>query len=124
MTTLVVREETRSMAPPMPFTILPGIIQLARSPYRDTCSRDYWSILEYPESILTCMAPSMVISMWPLLNGEGMSIELYQREGADPLIMANDSSLEKKEPPPRTVTVSSHHHQSPTERERERAHQH
>ena len=32
-TTLVVGEETRSMAPPIPFTIFPGIIQLARSPY-------------------------------------------------------------------------------------------
>ena len=29
---------TRSMAPPMPFTILPGIIQLARSPLAATCS--------------------------------------------------------------------------------------
>ena len=25
------------MAPPMPFTILPGIIQLARSPFSATC---------------------------------------------------------------------------------------
>ncbi len=39
---------TRSMAPPMPFTILPGIIQLARLPSRSTCS-----------------APSTVRSMWP-----------------------------------------------------------
>ena len=28
---------TRSMAPPGPFTILPGIIQFARSPAADTC---------------------------------------------------------------------------------------
>jgi len=28
---------TRSMAPPIPLTILPGIIQLAMSPTRDTC---------------------------------------------------------------------------------------
>ena len=28
---------TRSMAPPMPLTILPGIIQLARSPFWATC---------------------------------------------------------------------------------------
>ena len=27
---------TRSIAPPMPLTILPGIIQLARSPYWET----------------------------------------------------------------------------------------
>ncbi len=39
---------TRSIAPPMPLTILPGIIQLARSP----CS-------------LTCIAPSTAVSMWP-----------------------------------------------------------
>ena len=39
---------TRSIAPPMPLTILPGIIQLARSPRRDTC-----------------MAPSTATSMWP-----------------------------------------------------------
>ena len=41
MTTLVLGEETRSMAPPIPFTIFPGIIQLARSPYWETCSGDY-----------------------------------------------------------------------------------
>ena len=29
---------TRSMAPPIPFTILPGIIQLARLPSWSTCS--------------------------------------------------------------------------------------
>ncbi|SLC48454.1 Uncharacterised protein [Mycobacteroides abscessus subsp. abscessus] len=28
---------TRSIAPPIPFTILPGTIQLARSPVFDTC---------------------------------------------------------------------------------------
>mmetsp|Transcript_35260 Transcript_35260/g.84043 ORF Transcript_35260/g.84043 Transcript_35260/m.84043 type:complete len:217 (+) Transcript_35260:120-770(+) len=31
-------EPTRSMAPPMPFTILPGMIQLDKSPVADTCS--------------------------------------------------------------------------------------
>ncbi len=36
------------MAPPMPFTILPGIIQLARSPFS-----------------ATCMAPRIDRSMWP-----------------------------------------------------------
>src|SRR5262249_4020508 len=39
---------TRSIAPPMPLTILPGIIQLARSPFS-----------------ATCMAPRMAISIWP-----------------------------------------------------------
>src|SRR5690606_12045835 len=39
---------TRSMAPPMPLTILPGIIQFARSPEDDTC-----------------MAPSTAASMCP-----------------------------------------------------------
>ena len=39
---------TRSIAPPMPLTILPGIIQLARSPVADTC-----------------MAPRIAASMWP-----------------------------------------------------------
>ena len=39
---------TRSMAPPMPLTILPGIIQFARSPFS-----------------ATCMAPRMAQSMWP-----------------------------------------------------------
>ena len=39
---------TRSMAPPMPLTILPGIIQLARLPSSSTSS-----------------APSTVRSMWP-----------------------------------------------------------
>ena len=39
---------TRSMAPPIPFTILPGIIQFARLPSRSTCS-----------------APRIVRSTWP-----------------------------------------------------------
>ncbi len=42
--------ETRSIAPPMPLTILPGIIQLARSP-----------------NLETCMAPKIVTSTWPPL---------------------------------------------------------
>ena len=39
---------TRSIAPPMPLTILPGIIQFARSPRSETC-----------------IAPSTARSMWP-----------------------------------------------------------
>jgi len=39
---------TRSIAPPMPLTILPGTIQFARSPLA-----------------ATCMAPSTDRSMWP-----------------------------------------------------------
>ena len=39
---------TRSMAPPMPLIILPGIIQLARSPFSDTS-----------------MPPSTARSIWP-----------------------------------------------------------
>lgn len=49
ITTFVVGEDTRSMAPPMPFTIIPGIIQLAKSPFSDTC-----------------MPPRIVRSMCPL----------------------------------------------------------
>ncbi len=36
--TFVPLAATRSIAPPIPFTILPGIIQLARSPFLDTYS--------------------------------------------------------------------------------------
>lgn len=50
--------------------VLPGIIQLARSPFLETC-----------------IAPKIVKSMWP------------------PRIIANESSLEKKDPPGRMVTV-------------------
>ena len=39
---------TRSIAPPMPLTTLPGIIQLARSPVA-----------------LTCIAPRTAMSTWP-----------------------------------------------------------
>ena len=46
--TLVPAAETKSMAPPIPFTIFPGIIQLAKSPNLDTC-----------------IAPSIVTSTWP-----------------------------------------------------------
>jgi hypothetical protein len=36
------RFTSRSIAPPMPLTILPGIIQLARSPFCATASRPEW----------------------------------------------------------------------------------
>ena len=39
---------TRSIAPPMPLTMAPGTIQLARSPVAETC-----------------MPPSTATSMWP-----------------------------------------------------------
>lgn len=61
---------TKSMAPPMPFATLPGIIQFAISPF-----------------LLTCRAPSIVMSKCP------------------PLMMANDSEDEKKDPPGKTVIV-------------------
>mmetsp|Transcript_31031 Transcript_31031/g.81260 ORF Transcript_31031/g.81260 Transcript_31031/m.81260 type:complete len:218 (-) Transcript_31031:788-1441(-) len=48
MTTLVPGDDTRSIAPPIPLTILPGIIQFARSPRDDTC-----------------IAPRTLMSMWP-----------------------------------------------------------
>ena len=49
MTTMIfLTPATRSMAPPMPFTILPGIIQLAMSPLSDTS-----------------IAPSTARSIWP-----------------------------------------------------------
>ena len=38
VTTTRLAPETRSIAPPMPFTIFPGIIQFARLPSRSTCS--------------------------------------------------------------------------------------
>ena len=47
-TTTRLTPATRSIAPPMPLTILPGIIQLARSPF---CA--------------TCMAPRIDRSIWP-----------------------------------------------------------
>ncbi len=48
MTTTRLALATKSMAPPMPLTTLPGIIQLAKSPFS-----------------LTCMAPKMARSIWP-----------------------------------------------------------
>jgi hypothetical protein len=47
-TTTRLTPATRSMAPPMPLTILPGTIQLARSPVSDTC-----------------MPPRIDRAMWP-----------------------------------------------------------
>src|SRR5262249_60439759 len=47
-TTTRLTPATRSIAPPMPLTSLPGIIQLARSPCSDTC-----------------MAPSNARLIWP-----------------------------------------------------------
>ena len=90
--TLVSAAATRSMAPPIPFTILPGIIQLARSPQRDTLSQilDSEEVKKCPQTrkgLRTCIAPKMVRPTWP------------------PLIMAKLSSLEKKELPGMAVTV-------------------
>ena len=55
---------TRSIAPPMPFTILPGMVQLAMSPFS-----------------ATSMAPRMVRSIWPpriiaKLSAEEKKLEL------------------------------------------------
>ena len=56
---------TRSMAPPMPFTILPGIIQLARLP----CSS-------------TSMAPSTLRSIWPpRIMAKESALEKYEVPG-------------------------------------------
>ena len=90
--TLVPAAETKSMAPPIPFTIFPGIIQLARSPQRDTLSQilDSEEVMKCPQTrkgLRTCIAPKMVRPTWP------------------PLIMAKLSSLEKKELPGMAVTV-------------------
>ena len=90
--TLVSAAATRSMAPPIPFTILPGIIQLARSPQRDTLNQflDSEEVMKCPQTrkcLRTCIAPKMVRPTWP------------------PLIMAKLSSLEKKELPGMAVTV-------------------
>ena len=43
---------TRSIAPPMPFTILPGIIQLARSPVSETCMAPRMARLMCPPRIM------------------------------------------------------------------------
>src|SRR5690606_825287 len=43
---------TRSMAPPMPLTILPGIIQLARSPFSETCMAPRMARLILPPRII------------------------------------------------------------------------
>jgi hypothetical protein len=58
-TTTRLTPATRSMAPPMPFTILPGIIQLAMSPFS-----------------ATSMAPRMERSMWPPRIMAKLSAEL------------------------------------------------
>ena len=90
--TFVSAAATRSIAPPIPFTIFPGIIQLARSPHRDTFTSNetVWKIPKVTVKLYcfsTCMAPRMVRPTWP------------------PRIMAKLSSLEKKELPGIAVTV-------------------
>ena len=90
--TFVSAAATRSIAPPIPFTIFPGIIQLARSPHRDTFTSNetVWKIPNVTVKLYcfsTCMAPRMVRPTWP------------------PRIMAKLSSLEKKELPGIAVTV-------------------
>ena len=69
------------MAPPMPFTILPGIIQLARLPSRSTCS-----------------APRMVRSTWPPRTiAKESALEKYDVPGSSvtvslPALMRSGSS--------------------------------
>ncbi|MNE90590.1 hypothetical protein D3C80_1881250 [compost metagenome] len=58
-TTTRLTPATRSMAPPMPFTSLPGIIQLAMSPF--------WA---------TSMAPRIDRLMWPPRIMAKLSAEL------------------------------------------------
>ena len=91
--TLVSAAATRSIAPPIPFTIFPGIIQLARSPQRDTF---IYTIYIYTgrncpkmcqKWTFTCMAPKIVSPTCP------------------PRIIPKLSSLEKKELPGIAVTV-------------------
>lgn len=67
------------MAPPIPFTSLPGIIQFAISPFLATL------LLEL---FYTCIAPRIVKSKWP------------------PLIIPKDSLLEKIDDPGIIVIVS------------------
>ncbi|OPZ49803.1 MAG: hypothetical protein BWY91_02980 [bacterium ADurb.BinA028] len=43
---------TRSIAPPIPLTILPGIIQLAMSPAADTCMAPRIAALTLPPRII------------------------------------------------------------------------
>ena len=43
---------TRSMAPPMPLTILPGMVQLARSPAPETCMAPRMATLTWPPRIM------------------------------------------------------------------------
>src|SRR5450631_3814611 len=47
---------TRSMAPPMPLTILPGIVQLARSPVAETCMAPRIAASILPERIIPKLA--------------------------------------------------------------------
>src|SRR5690606_18234991 len=51
-TTTLPTPATRSMAPPMPLIILPGIIQLARSPFSDTCMAPRMARLILPPRIM------------------------------------------------------------------------
>ena len=108
---LVPRPEIRSIAPPIPFTILPwkkcknypeddspeniriltGTIQLARSPF-----------------IETCIPPRTVVPIWPLDLWFGKDREIrisYSYASTYPRIMENDSSLLNREAPGFMVTA-------------------
>ena len=61
---------TRSMAPPMPLTILPGTIQFARSPASDTC-----------------IAPSTDRLMWPpRIMAKLSADEKYEDDGSSVIV--------------------------------------
>jgi hypothetical protein len=62
-TTTLFTPATRSMAPPMPLTILPGIIQLARSPFSLTCIAPRIDRLILPPRIIAKLSwlPKMLL---------------------------------------------------------------
>ena len=77
---------TRSIAPPIPFTIFPGIVQLARSPRQETC-----------------MAPRMLIFICPpRIMAKDSSLEKKLEPGRTvtgclpALIRSGSSSLRKR----------------------------
>ncbi len=68
-TMIFLAEATKSMAPPIPFTILPGIFQLAMSPFSDT------SIA--PKMVRSIITPRIMAKLSAELNkAEPLSMEM------------------------------------------------
>ena len=102
-TTTLFTPPTRSIAPPMPLTILPGIIQLARSPFSLTCMAPRMDRLILPPRIIAKLSwlpkmlePGMVVTVClpALMRSASTSSSSRERADAQHAVLALQPDLD------------------------------